>query len=905
MAAVGLLTGLGLVGCGQVTSESGEVVAIDGPVLAHVQPPGPFVDGVEIQLGATATDEDGVSRVTMYYLPDGTPTWASVDLEQSGSSWLGSIPASHVLQPGVSYYFKAIDNSPYQGTSLLPAEGEDAPYYVEVQVQGRGMPWIEDFEGAATGATVYDLEWTEWSEGFPGYPWDVTSADSMSGSYSVSHLAGIDGTDQIIDWLISPAIDLSTEEDIQISWYELGQDVDKMEAGGHSLWISTGSPDPADGEFQLVSQVPAPPEQSWERSDIYELTEWAGSRVAYLAWKYVGTAADDWVIDDVEVRRLAPDLHLVDYSWSVLEPGGSGTLTVEIANQTRIDASGVVLTPSMDATAGSFEGNAVLGDIAGLSSVVTELALTVDPSHPDNAYLPVTLTATDGTDTWEWDLTLVVGEVSLGRVSLTTDVLGYVVATVGVGDPDAPDITVPVVADVLDPGTYSYTLDVTDYFAWLPPAAGPTRWWLQVDSTSPGSVGTFDLSYDGSTYSASGIGKFEGEVESVFWLPSPPDPAVQSQTTTPAQVAPGDTVSLLVSMVNNGEQTVGQTSATLTTTDPDVTILTPDPMEISASGWATGAVVNATFEFQVSADHLNSRDLEFTIVVTDTVESVETTTAVAVPWPVLGLRGTIIDDDDNDVLDAGDTANIEVELINVGDLPTFGSLACTMAIAGGSAPASMTQDYGTFGLLNVGEVDDENDYELVVGGGAMPGDDLELLLACADDEATYDVPVSLEIGVPPWQWVDDAHDDYDDAVDDYTFDIVGGEYRSDGSTLDIILESAEPYTSSITFIEAWMLSNGADYEWYQLVSQSGLGTLRGYNDGVFTTLSHPVVTELDETHLMISMDLGNMGLAIDGLDVGFAAGFCADTYFCDHYPDGWGDPYQTGMVVDLWYALSW
>ena len=75
---------------------------------------------------------------------------------------------------------------------------------------------------------------------------------------------------------------------------------------------------------------------------------------------------------------------------------------------------------------------------------------------------------------------------------------------------------------------------------------------------------------------------------------------------------------------------------------------------------------------------------------------------------------------------------------------------------------------------------------------------------------------------------------------------------------------------------------------------------------MFTRLSTPTVSYPDDHTIAISADVASMGLAIDLVDIGFAAGFCGGSdYYCDHFPDGWGDPYNYGMVTTLWFPLEW
>lgn len=895
------------VACGNKAEESGQLDPVVGPVLAHVAPPGPFVSGLDVQLAATANDPDGVSVVRLFYRPDDSSSWSSVDLVANGESWIGEVPGAHVEAPGFSYYFEALDNSPYLGTSYLPLGNEQDPFHLEVSVQGETLPWIETWEDAESDGTLYDLGWTEHSDGFPGYPWDLTSSSANTGNWAITHGGGIADIDPIADWLITPALDLSSAEELQVRWYERGDNVERAQKNAHQLYISLGSPDPGDGDFQPVMTLPIPQEDVFARTSVIDLSGWSGNRVAYLAWRYQGMEGDTWTLDDIEVRALAPDLELVNYGWSDLSPGGEGVLTLDIANRTRIVAPGVVLTVTPDDPAiASYTSPVAVGDIDGDAQISVDVPLVVDPSHPDNAYVRTTVEATDGSDIWVWELLPVVGERSLGEVSVQTDVLGYLVATVGTGDPDHPEFEVPIAADILDPGSYTWSFDVTDAFALLPPGPGPDRWWLALDSTSPGQLTSFTLSYDGQSYDSDDLGAFVGEEATVFYLPRPPEPSVTGVRSDPDPVEPGDAVDLVVDLLNVGHETVGVTTATLSTSDSDVLIASPDPVEIASAGWMSGSTVSVDWSVVVSDEHRNSRPVSVDVTVTDEVESVETSFDVAVPWPVLDVSSTTVDDDGDrdDLLDAGETAELEIELTNVGLITTFGVVRCELAITGGSADAVVLQSSGTFGLLDPNEAEDENDFVIEALAGA-DGDDIQLQLDCTDDRTSYEVPLEVVLGVPPWQWISSTPDAYGDTSNLYPFDLVNGEYRCDGTTLDIVLESAVPYDIDIAFIEAWGSSNGSEYEYFQLVAQAGLGFLRGYNAGVFTTLSNPTVTQLDDYRLMISVDTTNMGLVVDSVDLGFASGFCADTYYCDHFPDGWGDPYQAGFVTSLWFPLSW
>ena len=51
-----------------------------------------------------------------------------------------------------------------------------------------------------------------------------------------------------------------------------------------------------------------------------------------------------------------------------------------------------------------------------------------------------------------------------------------------------------------------------------------------------------------------------------------------------------------------------------------------------------------------------------------------------------------------------------------------------------------------------------------------------------------------------------------------------------------------------------------------------------------------------------------MDLTLDEVRFGFGAGWCGPPdYYCDHWPDGWGYPYdsESGFSTSGWYELSW
>ena len=85
-----------------------------------------------------------------------------------------------------------------------------------------------------------------------------------------------------------------------------------------------------------------------------------------------------------------------------------------------------------------------------------------------------------------------------------------------------------------------------------------------------------------------------------------------------------------------------------------------------------------------------------------------------------------------------------------------------------------------------------------------------------------------------------------------------------------------------------------------------MGTLQGYTSGLgFQTIASPDVDFLSDTELVMSWSLADMDLAVDSYSIGFAAGWCGpDEYFCDHFPDGWGYPYD-GWNSTNFFDVDW
>ncbi len=863
---------------------------LDQPQMVHIQPTGPFLDGDVVTLEVAASDPDGILEVSAYQRVLGGRVFDKVPLSEGVDTWSAEF---QVQAPGLEYWFKAIDDSDFVVSSALPEGGEEAPFVLEVVPFAQPAPWSEDFDEATDTFSLYLMGLNEYALETPGFEWSLSQVHAFSGEWAVRHRRGLDNETNHDDWLITPLLDLSGLQTAQVSWQEFGDDTT---LSTHSVWVSTGSADPADGAYVLAAEVSAPLEDAWAPGQMVDLSLWAGEERVSIAWRYEGIYADMWVIDDVAVDELGPDIHLLEFAQTPVHPGEVTTLSFDLENRGAplVDFD---LMGSLDGLVFDFE--LVDQSLDAGERAHFEVPIAIDPAHQDNVLVPYIVSATDGVDAWEWPESLMIGDPSAASVEIELDGEAFLEVAIGSGDPANPTVEIPVVSAILTATAHSWLVDLTPVAQALPPVDGPERWWVRVDGDSAGDLVRFEIATDGAIYDRADLGPFDAE-ETWFYLPSRPRPAVVDSHTNPEPVAPGDTVSWELTLDNLGGTTVGATTATLSSADPAVSFPDPGPHDLG-SDWSELAYVIA--DISIDPSKIDSRPISVTIEVQDSQEVFYADTVIEVPWPILDVIGTdIVDFDGNGdgLLDVGETATIGVSLTNLGELAT-GDLVCTLT---GPPAVAILQDLSLTPPIAPGAAG-PLEFELRLDGGQV-GEVLSFQIDCADHQGQWVVATEIFVSQPGWTWFTQLPDASDDAVLDYPFDLVIGRWRVIASTLYVELTSSVDYDPSTLFIEAWMESDYAYWEQYQLVSQSGVGTLRGYTLAAWWSLTPPVISNLDSRRIGIDIDLSSMDLSSNTLSLGFAAGWCGgDTYFCDHYPNDWGDPYQTFLVTDLWFDLAW
>ncbi len=881
--------------------------ALAGPTLVHTAPAG-TTEGGALTFEVMATDEDGVLSVTLSHRVAGEATWTRASMiEGEGDVWSVDLTADLVRAPGVEYWIEAEDAGSPRANAYFPLEGAREPLLVTVSAIGQPLPFVEDFEPAEGEASLRDVGWANASVGFQGYAWDLDTRTAFDGATRVVHTRGYSGTPVMEDWLISPVLDFSSVADAQVTWREIGA---SPELGDHALYLSTGAADPASGDWVAVADpLPAAPDGAWARAAVQDLSAWAGQPSVRLAWVYRGVDADEWGIDAVRVETLQPLLESVlTVDPAGIGPGESGIATVTVTNLGAVDASDVTVSIAFpEGGASVLEDEEVLASVTSGGAADAGFQLTIDAEGADNRRIPAVVTTTVGATTETLDTFLLIGEVSTAHVALTPWEDGNVQVSLGVGDPADPTWEEMVWSGAVSDAA-SLDFDVTDQWALLPAAPADGRWYLRLDAENDLFVEAFELTYDGVTQTATVLPDVPGGEETLVYLPAPPEFS-GTVTSTPTTLTPGLTgVSFGGLLFNRGSATVGPVVATLTSADADVTVTSGGPFALSAGSVDAGGTVSLSglFTFDVAATHVDSTDVALTLTLTDDLEAFEVPLAFDVPWPVPALFEITIDDDGrDDVLDPDESAEIELRLSNVGDLPTSGALFGALSVeATSTATATVSDNVESYGTIGAGSSKSPAEpWEVEVTSGAE-GDTLDLLLSLYDSAHTYEVRTQLVLGEPPWRPLDSSEDDVGDAVGDYGWDFVDGRWRVYEGVMQIELESAVPFDPSTLFIESWGYSTGADWTYYRLVYQSGSVALEGYDSGSFINLLEPTVTTTSTT-IRFEFPVADLGLLLDTINLGFAAGWCGPPdYYCDHYPNNWGYPYYS-WNPSAFFELSW
>lgn len=299
--------------------------------------PGSYSYTVSAVYDEGESEQAGPAVITIFACPPPTELQATnISATSADIAWLtGGSEAMWNIEVGTPGFLPGngaeilradslVDNS-WTATPLIPVTS----YHVYVQAvcdQGELSPWVgplsfttpcgdyllpfyEDFEGTVFPPdcwTVFDMDGsgTIWERaiGFNNTPGGQGSAFHSFYQFTMQ-----DG------WLVTPRLSLPYLSQITLSFWSSNSWVSLY--GKNSVLISTGSPDPAGGDYVEIwspDQVTA----IWSET-VLDISPFAGEKV-YIAFRYEGIAADNWFLDDVLVTALAQNAQQISLpeGWS-------------------------------------------------------------------------------------------------------------------------------------------------------------------------------------------------------------------------------------------------------------------------------------------------------------------------------------------------------------------------------------------------------------------------------------------------------------------------------------------------------------------------------------------------------------------------------------------------------------
>lgn len=902
----------------------------DGPpelAVAPVEDGQPV--GFPVDVGAQVTDGDGVSTVTLWYRPAGSPApWQNIFLSQVEAQpefWVGQIPGTGVVDPGVDWYVVAKDtNTGCPDESVEPIGAPEQFFTFTTQLDLSPIPYNTDFEldGEDCGTEdVSQLGWVAAVEGFPQetHGWRLRPQSPLSGRCSASHSEGIpflwecpppegEGTILRKNWLISPPLDLRGKDNVATRWFEKRLDSGSC-AEVHRLYVSTGSPDPATGDYELLAELDLP-DTDWGSSEWFDLSAYAGADRAFVALYYEGGAASRWQVDDFYVGEPLADLRLDEVAFDDgLAPGSSGVaLSVSLVNASdeygAANLTGTLLTTDEHLTITNAEAT-----WASLAPGATEpasnpFAFDVAATHADNAYLDFVLLVEDEADhSWTVPIRILMGQESSVRVDWTAAGASELGLELGYGFAAAPEWTAATTSVAQTSGFWQFT--ITEQAAALPPGPGLRRWFLRAINTGgePASIDAVTFTVGGETIDASQLADgpldvpIDGEV--ILQIPVPPALELASMAPVPDPPGPGDSVSLeSVALTNTGSATAGPVSCAMGTSDPNVSSVNGDPVTFGTTVIDTDDVRDADgdFSFTIDAGHVNNAPVELTLLCIDGVETLPVSFEVDVPYARPTLVGFEIDDsscagcNNNGYLDAEEQVDVRVIARNDGAFDTAGPLEVTLSVGTGSTadftmPSSSTVSFGSDPLAVGEERTSDDTFTVSLAAGALMGDSIVLDLAFESDGDTWTDEGLLEAVGLDWLPCPGDLDPQGDTEAEGAIDIKGCSYRSDTDLLQVRMEAYNDFDPATAFVDFFLYETPELYVVESVGGNPDLETGCVFGDDV---PDDEITTPLDITFTSntatLRLALDDLGVLGNNVQVAFGAGSCPGTYFCDVYP---------------------
>jgi hypothetical protein len=242
------------------------------------------------------------------------------------------------------------------------------------------FPYLENFEREAD----YFICWNVYNPDGDARTW--TPASTLGAQVIPAHSGSLvalheDYAYNQDGWLVSPKINIPSEDIYQLSfwtftawpdWYS--EEVTKAKS---SVWISTGSSDPASKDFKEVWSAKTVVDD-WREVKI-NLRKYAGQPI-YVAFRYEGEDAHAWFLDDVSVSELTG----LDAGISEIIMPAAGEITAATPVKVKITNFGAEPLTSVPVAYICNEGTPVTetftGDILSGDSVEYTFKQTLDMS---------------------------------------------------------------------------------------------------------------------------------------------------------------------------------------------------------------------------------------------------------------------------------------------------------------------------------------------------------------------------------------------------------------------------------------------------------------------------------------------------------------------------------------------
>ena len=194
------------------------------------------------------------------------------------------------------------------------------------------FPWLEDFEGEAFPPEG----WASINAQGADRQWVLSTAQNHTpeGSQSAFHDYGAQDVMQE-GWLITPGLVIPDEGEYELSFWSFNTWPNFYDK--NSVWISTGSSNPEDGDFEEVWFAESVT-QAWVQT-VLSLADYAGETI-FVAFIYEGDFAHGWHLDDVGVSLFVePEFFTLTLEANPAEGGTvSGAGEYEAGETVAVDA---------------------------------------------------------------------------------------------------------------------------------------------------------------------------------------------------------------------------------------------------------------------------------------------------------------------------------------------------------------------------------------------------------------------------------------------------------------------------------------------------------------------------------------------------------------------------------------